>query len=292
MATIVGQLRNWLGQKRSFRTERLDKDAAKTSEVDETLAALPSEIAQGLMTLIDELPSHPSDKAAIQEALSPAVAQWRENPSATNNSLTIVGSPVSPVALILAGGLIEWVDDNDLSSSLLDWVERPANPKDIRSKLQESLGQGSSESELAVAIIPNLSWCFLRTAEGLDGIDYLRDSLLSDRRRFWIIGSGQVGFQYLNCVLKLQAHCGKVMQLPRLSSEELKAWLMPVIDALNIRLDEDSIQERLQQFGVDHLESSSLGTLTDFIEELRASLKASLRGVKDDVLSSVSEDSG
>jgi len=284
MATIVGQLRDWLVKERPFRMERLEKDAAQTSDVEASLSALPPEVSQNLTALIDELPSHPSDVEAIQETLSTAVARWKKNPAATNNSLTIVGSPVSAVARILAEGLADWSDDNDLSINLLDWIDRPAEPTEISSKLQKILGSDDAEAGSTMAIIPNLSWCFLRTAEGLNGIDYLRDSLLSDRRKFWVIGSGQVGFQYLNCILKLQAHCGEVLQLPRLSSEQLKVWLMPIIEAVNIRLDEDSIQERLQHFGAEHLKSSSFGTMTDLLDELNTSFKARLRNLKEAIL--------
>ncbi|MGF1535704.1 MAG: MarR family transcriptional regulator [Elainellaceae cyanobacterium] len=292
MANVVSQLRDWLLEKRPFRMERLQKDAAYQSEVEDSLGALPDNLAQQLTHLVAELPSHPADKAAICEALSEAIARWKDAPSATNNSLTIIGSPVSAVARILTEGLTDWTDHNDLSLTLLDWVERPVAPEEIRSRLEEVLGQGNPEAEPKVAIIPNLSWCFLRTAEGLDGIDYLRDNLLSDASQFWVIGSGQVGFHYLNCVLKLQAHCGEIMQLPCLSGEQLRDWLMPIIKALNIRLDEDPIQERLQHLGEEHLESSSFSTLTALYEEITTSLKSLFRDVRDDALSSKAEDKG
>ncbi|MGF1512080.1 MAG: hypothetical protein ACFB5Z_00050 [Elainellaceae cyanobacterium] len=292
MANVVAQLRDWLLEKRPFRTERLEKDAAYSSEVEDTLKALPTDIAQQLATLVNDLPSHPDDKAAICEALSEALSQWEENHSAANNSLTIIGSPVSAVARILTEGLADWLAEREISPVLLDWVERPIEPQDIRSKMGEIFEQGGPESEPKVAIIPNLSWCFLRTAEGLDGIDYLRDSLLSDRNQFWVLGSGQVGFQYLNCVLKLQAHCGKVVSLPDLSGKQLRDWLMPIIEKLNIRLDEDPIQERLQNLGEEHLESSSFSTLAALLEEIRTSLKSLFRDVKEDALLSSKEDNG
>ncbi|MEO0408743.1 MAG: helix-turn-helix domain-containing protein [Cyanobacteria bacterium P01_A01_bin.135] len=283
MANVVRQLRDWLLEKRPFRIKRMGKDADYSSEVGDVLESLPADLAEQLTTLVDELPSHPGDKAAVKEALSEAIARWQENPSGTNNSLVVIGSPVAAVARILTESLSPWVEDHDLPLQLLDWVNRPLDTQKIQSRLQDDLAP-EEDNGTSIAIIPDLSWCFLRTAEGLDGIDYLRDGLLSNPYQFWVIGSGQVGFRYLNCVLKLEAHCSQLLLLPRLSGEQLKDWLTPIIEALDVRLDEDSIQERLQTLGEEQLEASSLSTVSVLVEELWASIKSVFRGVKDDAL--------
>ena len=136
----------------------------------------------------------------------------------------------------------------------------------------------SEQREKSIAVIPNLSWCFLRSAEGLDGIDYLRDSLLSDRTQFWVIGSGQVAWQYLNSILKLQAYGGDVVELSHLSGEQLQDWLTPIIDQLNLQFDNLSIQKRLQTAGEENSQSS-FEALTAVFAEAGASLKSLLRGV-------------
>ncbi len=286
MANIVEQLKHWLLKKRPFRTKRLEKDSAYPSKVGESLSKLPDEVSHKLTTLLEELPSHPHNKTATREALLPAITRWRDDPDAANNSLTVLGSPVAAVARLLTDSLIDWAAENDMAINLLDWTERPGAPHKIQSKMQEALqkADSASESELGIAIIPNLGWCFLRTAEGLDGIDYLRDCLLSDRSQFWIIGSGQVGFQYLNSVLKLQAHCGEVIELPSLSGEELQNWLMPIIEALSIQLDEDSIQERLQDLSQERTELP-FNKAAALFEELGSSLKSLFRDVKEEALS-------
>ncbi|MDB9525844.1 hypothetical protein PN498_07590 [Oscillatoria sp. CS-180] len=284
MANLVEQLRNWLLKKRPFRMKRLAKDPVKPSKVNETLTELPPEIEQKLKTLVHELPSHPDSKSAVLEALSDAIAHWQEHPSATNNSLIVIASPVSAVARILTESLTDWADENKLTLVPLNWVERPVDSQEIKSKLREKLAVDDAEPSTSVAVIPNLSWCFLRTAEGLDGIDYLRDELLGDRRRFWIIGSGQVGFRYLNSVLKLQAHCGEVITLPKLSGQQMQDWLMPVIETLNIQLDEDSIRERLQELKEASSESPTKTTVA-LIDGTVVFLRSLFRSVKQDTLS-------
>ncbi|MGB7416530.1 MAG: hypothetical protein WA902_20160, partial [Thermosynechococcaceae cyanobacterium] len=157
----------------------------------------------------------------------------------------------------------------------------PIDSDQIQSKMNQVLEINNPEpDQKSVAIIPNLSWCFLRSAEGLDGIDYLRDCLLGDRTQFWVIGGGQVGWQFLNSILKLKAHCGEVVELPSLSGEQLQDWLMPIIDSLEIHFDQSSIQDRLQELGEER--SHSLKTLTAFWEEIRDTAKSLFRTTQKD----------
>ncbi|MGF1523257.1 MAG: hypothetical protein ACFBSF_13155 [Leptolyngbyaceae cyanobacterium] len=285
MANVVTQLRDRLLQKRPFRMDRMEKDAAYPSEVEESLAELPADIAQQLIQLVRDLPSHPCDQSAILEALHPEIARWQENPNVANNSLTILSSPVAAVARVLAESLEDWATQNALTITLLGWTERPMDPDRIQEKMRAVLEPSDSEGDCRrVVIIPNLNWCFLRSAEGLDGIDYLRDELLSDCNRFWIIGGGQVSWQYLNSILKLQAHCGEVVELPELSGKQLQNWLMPVIEHLNIQLDKSSIQKRLQELSEENSQSF-FERLTAQFEEVKNSLKSLFRDVKEEALS-------
>ena len=278
MANVVTQLRDWLLQNRPFRMGRLEKDAAYPSQVKESLANLPEDIANQLIQLVKQLPNHPRDQQTVQEAVATAVRQWQEDPELVNNSLVFLSSPVSAITRILSDGLADWAEQSALRINLFDWIERPIRAEQIQSTMQETLVQTESESnQKNVAVIPNLSWCFLRSAEGLDGIDYLRDCLLSDRTQFWIIGGGQVGWQYLNSILKLQAHCGDVVKLPNLSGEELQDWLMPIIDQLQICFDQTSIQERLQELGEEQSHFFFFKNVAAFWEEIGATAKSVFR---------------
>ncbi len=94
-------------------------------------------------------------------------------------------------------------------------------------------------------VIPNLAWCFLRSMDGLDGIDYLQKMLLHDSTRFWIIASGQVTWDYLNSITDIEADCGRVSPLPRLDSDSLRQWLKPVISELNITFAEPRLESQI-----------------------------------------------
>lgn len=278
MANLIARLRDWLLQNRPFQTAWLEKDTAYESDVETSFAALPKEIAQQLNRLVKDLPSHPDDQQVIQTSVSTAVEQWQAEPGFVNNSLVVVSSPVSAITRILTDSSADWSKQHEWSINLLDWIERPINAAQIQEKLSQSLGQtGAKAAHKNVAVIPNLSWCYLRSSEGLDGIDYLRDELLSDRTQFWVIGGGQVGWQYLNSILKLEAHCGDVVQLPKLSGEQLQNWLMPIIDQLQIHFDQTSIQERLQELGN---EKSTLTTLTTAWDEIRTTVKSQFQSAQ------------
>lgn len=280
MTNVVKQLRNWLLQNRPFRMGRLEKDAAYNSDVKESLAELPEDIAEQLIEQINQLPSHPYDQKIIQEAVFTAVRQWQDSPDLVNNSLVFLSSPVSAITRILTDSLVDWAEQSSLTINLLDWIERPISSAQIQSKMHESLAQTESDAQQKnVAVIPNLSWCFLRSAEGLDGIDYLRDCMLSDRTQFWIIGGGQVGWQYLNSILKLKAHCGEVVKLPALSGEQLQDWLMPIVDQLQIHFDQTSMQERLQELGEEKSHAFFLKHLFAIWEEIGATAKSVFRHV-------------
>jgi|GEM_PF-634979 len=283
MANVVTQLRDWLLQNRPFRMGRLEKDAAYDSDVKESLAELPEDIAQHLIEQVNQLPSHPYDQKIIQEAVFTAIGQWQDAPDLVNNSLVFLSSPVSAITRILTDSLVDWAEQSALSINLLDWIERPIHAAQIQANLHEALAQTEADAQRKnVAVIPNLSWCFLRSAEGLDGIDYLRDCLLSDSTQFWIIGGGQVGWQYLNSILKLKAHCGDVVKLPSLSGEQLQSWLMPIIDQLQIRFDQISMQERLQELGKEQSHSFFLRSFTAAWEEIGVTAKSILRHITHD----------
>lgn len=137
-------------------------------------------------------------------------------------------------------------------------------------------------------MIPNLCWCFLRSAEGLEGVDYLRDSLLGDRTQFWIIGSGQVGWEYLKATLKFHAYCGDVVSLPNLTGEDLQDWLAPIVEQFEIRFDDNSLPKRFQHpeslKDLNISASKPIESISEISQEVSATVQSSLRAVKDSML--------
>lgn len=259
------KFRNWLANNRQFLFSRYTKDSQETQEPERTLIQLPPKIRQQLVERIENLPINPHDRQAIAEKLDEVFDLWRDN-SDSNNSLVILSSPVTGVSRILTETLEDWAEQKQITIRLLPLKARPEIADTIESKLKHYIeeefveeaagdrkGDESRNRELEIVVLPNLSWCFLRSIEGLTGIEYLQSRLYDGfPNRFWIVGAGQVGWEYLNLVAKLEAYCGEVFTLPELTAEQLRSWFEPIIDELNITFDDPEIDRQILQSDKDN----------------------------------------
>ncbi|PZO21105.1 MAG: hypothetical protein DCF25_05520 [Leptolyngbya foveolarum] len=318
MASKILSFRKWLIKQRYFRIAWFAKDEQILPEPEEALANLPKAIANHIVAETDHLPVPPQYEAAIIKKLKETISQWKKRPAMVPNSVVVLGHPISSISRILLSGIEKYNveeesqgDDGALGVNLLDWIERPPKTNSIAKQIKQKLGRPEHEdvddykdgsdiskedmSALNLAIIPNLSWCFLRSVEGLEGIDYLQDTLLRDRSQFWIIGSGQVGWDYLNSTLKLNAYCGSVTALPALTGEQLKDWLMPLIEKFEIVFSDAAIHKRIEQAqsllseakeSIEHPAEA----ISDLTQEVSATVHSSIRALKEEVFSSEDTD--
>jgi len=314
MANLFSRFKKWLVHERRFRLAWFAEKSQPASEPEDALAHLPDKLAGTIREAANGLPVHPCEKETILAAVETAITRWQEQPHLASNSIVILAHPVSSVSRILVESLSEMRRhvDAPLNVQLLDWAERPADLGSLKQQIKEKLdlletegseagdrevqkesagGDRTSKSAVLkkhLAVIPNLCWCFLRSAEGLDGIDYLQDALVNNRRQFWIIGSGQVGWKYLKSTLKVHAYCGEVVPLPALTGEQLQQWLEPIIKKFSIRFSNTALHKRFQNS--DSLLKMDLPTakpaevLSEISQEISATLQSSVRAVKGDVL--------
>lgn len=250
-ARMLKQFKTWFHNRRHFLFFWYTKDSQETQEPERSLLELPETLRRKIINAVEDLPSNTADLDAIFSSLDKAFDLWRKNPNNTDNSLVILSSPVTVVSRILSETLDEWAEQKQVSISLLSLTARPSATESIKSKLEHYLEKKteaakSEAQQLEVIVIPNLNWCFLRSLEGLEGIEYLQ-SLLCDgsKYRFWIIGAGQVGWEYLNLVCNIEAYCGKILSLPEIAPEKLQTWLDPVIEDLNLVFDKPRIDKQL-----------------------------------------------
>lgn len=296
MANQYSRFKEWLTHERRFRTAWFNKDPQLTPEPEEALAQLPGELADRLQTAVNELSVHPSEKEKVLTVVKEAIAQWQKRPHLANNSIVVLSHPVSSVSRILVESLSEMQDvDASLETRLLDWARRPEKAGDLEQQIKQTLDfpkddgpDGGDRIPKYLAVIPNLCWCFLRSADGLNGIDYLQETLIDDRRQFWIIGSGQVGWEYLKSTLKIHAYCGKVVALPPLTGEQLQHWLEPIVKSFNIRFSNAALHKRLQNpesvLEMDLLKAKPAEVLSEISQEVSATLQSSLRAIQGEVL--------
>lgn len=252
------RFQNWLANNRHFLFSRYTKDSTETQEPERTLVELPSEIREKLTNQIEDLPIALGDREAIVSELEEAFELWRDNPESTNNSLVVLSSPVTAVSRILTESLADWAEQKQIPVRLLPLKARPEIADTIESKLKHYLEEEFVEEAIGthqpeIVVLPNLSWCFLRSLEGLAGIEYLQSRLYDGfPDRFWIIGTGQVSWEYLNSVSNIEAYCGDVFTLPALTTEQLQAWFEPITDELQIAFDDPNIDRRILEGDKDN----------------------------------------
>ena len=316
MSSKIRSFRKWLIGQRYFRVAWFAKDEQILPDPEEALANLPKAIADNIVAETDHLPVPSHYEAAVVEVLKQTISQWKKRPSMVPNSIVVLGHPISSISRILLSSIEKYnneeeIDDQALEVNLLDWVERPPKTNSIAKQIKQKLGRPEHEdiddykdgsdiskedmSALNLAIIPNLGWCFLRSVEGLEGIDYLQDTLLRDRSQFWIIGSGQVGWDYLNSTLKLNAYCGSVIELPALTGEQIQDWLTPLVEKFEIAFSDAAIHKRMEQAqsllseakeSIEH----PAAAISDLTQEVSATVHASIRTLKNEVFSTEDTD--
>ncbi len=280
---ILERFKSWLAKQRSFLFSRYTKDSQETQEPERSLLELPPEEKKKLLDAVENLPSNPTDQKAIAEAIDQAFTRWQEDPSNEDNSIVILSSPVTAVSRILAETLEDWTQQKQLSLKLLPVTARPDEIVSIKAKLEHYLQSPASDAsqQPEVIVIPNLNWCFLRSLEGLEGIEYLQSLLYdSSKNRFWIIGAGQVGWEYLECVCALEAYCGEVFTVPAIAPRDLQSWLAPVIEESGIvfgtpRIDKQLLDEDKdnQTSYFEHLADISQGISTVAVQGLLKSVR-------------------
>ena len=249
MNQSLKQFQTWLLEKRHLVFSWFSSDQKETPEPEETLADLPPALAEKLIKATQNLPSNPADQEAVRSTLDSAFKQWRSHPQTADNSLAVMSSPVASVARILTESIEDWGAEHHIQVRLLQWIARPSDPENIKMRLQKQLGRGLSTAnpqQLEVVVIPNLSWCFLRCFEGLEGIECLRDVLLQDRSRFWVIGTGQIGWEYLHAVCNIKAYCEEFI-LPDLNGEQLQKWFAPIVSELDITFSQPRFNHKSKE---------------------------------------------
>ena len=261
-------------------------DSPKTSESERLLDELSPEIYQQLVDAVENLPINQAEQKTIISSLDEQFERWHNAPSQANNSVLILSSPVTAVSSILSQALAQWAEQKQVSIRLLPLTSRPNAIADIKFQLEHHLAfpdhnNNSAQQQPEVVIIPNLSWCFLRSLEGLAGIEYLQSLLCQNpQNRFWIVGANQVGWVYLNLVCNLQAYFGEVVSLSEIEQKELQTWLEPVIDQFSITFDSPSIDKQIlgkdkenKEHYFDRLYSISQGVSTvaaqSFLQSIR-----------------------
>ena len=248
MATILQRFQTWIFESRSFLFSWYTKDRDRIQEPTKSLVELPPALRKDLIATVNKLSNNPTDIKAIRSCISESFEHWRDCPDSSNNSIVLLTSPVMIVSRIIIEIIETWAEQEQVSVNILPWNGRPKDLDSIQTELREYVKQKSPKDcseQIEVMVIPNLAWCFLRSMDGLDGIDYLQKMLLHDASRFWVIATGQITWDYLNSITDIEADCGRVFTLSKLESDSLQQWLKPVVSELKIAFADPDLESRI-----------------------------------------------
>jgi hypothetical protein len=177
VSNLFSQLKNWYLKYKDQFASWFSQDRQEPTPPKQSLAELPPKLAEQFKHSIQNLSTALATQKAIQEKTFASIQQWQKQPDTTGNSLIILSSPVESIGRILSESLTELEAEIELPVRLLEWVERPTDIEKIVDKLVQQLGRGTittTQQPREIVVISNLSWCFLRSVEGLEGIDYLK----------------------------------------------------------------------------------------------------------------------
>ena len=237
------------------------------SSPEASLLAMPKAQRDELLERLEDLPSHLAHQDELEQAFSQAFESWytggaQRGSACFGNVWIVVGASVANLTDVM-GQFVNAIADKDsleqhdsrfsealthrgLPIRLLQWSSRPP-VEELEKRLQQQLGYGFDihGSEREIVVIPCLEQCFLRSVEGLDGVDYLREHLLSASSRFLILGMGRVSWRYLQTIYRLESYSSQVTHLSQLSDQQLSKWLNPIYTQLNIQFKSPSLQSQL-----------------------------------------------
>ncbi|MDJ0726704.1 MAG: hypothetical protein QNJ38_16485 [Prochloraceae cyanobacterium] len=231
---LVEELKGWFSTEQAKIKARAADLEAKLTKQD--LNPLPKETKTCLSDKISDLIPHSVHIAAVKSQLEEAIERWQSDSTAAN-SLVILVSPVEPVEAIFKEVLAE-KDPTKLAIESLPHALRSPDGSQTKERILEKLDL-SQDRKSTLTAIPDLSWCFLRCAEGLEAIEHLQEMILGDRERFWLIGCNNWTWQYLDCVCNLSSYLEQTFCLPTLKGIELKDWLKPVSETIDFEFAYD-----------------------------------------------------
>ncbi len=245
------KVKNWLMKQSntlfSWKTE--DSNSIPTSEPSPH--ELPANIKQQIDEKIKNLDNNPTEEQGIIDTLNNTFHRWLNNPETEENSVVILSSPVTSVSSLIVDTIKKWSLQKQIVIKVLPLDARPPDMKSIIPIVEDFLEEQGHNVETQqniseVFVIPSLDFCFLRSVEGLNAIEYLQSLFCQhSQQRFWIIGANQVSWQYLDLVSNISAFCGETFILPEVSPDKLQEWLNPIIESFDIGLDKFKIEQQI-----------------------------------------------
>ena len=233
---LLKRVKHWFPQAQEQIKEQANELEAKLT--DSHLDPLPPEKLRPIQENLSQLPYPEPYIKAIAHKLNEHFSKWQQQKVC--NCLVVLSHPTENISALLQQTLAADVIDLSFPVNTLSWSHRPLDYSTILSELQSQIHSKETHSpQPQVQVIPDLSWCFLRCLYGLDGIEWLQQTLFQDQSQFWLIGCNHWMWHYLNHVYQWSTYFDQTLSLPSLEPLEIKQWLQPVSEKLSFDFDDD-----------------------------------------------------
>ncbi|MFZ1024808.1 MAG: hypothetical protein WAN66_01170 [Limnoraphis robusta] len=206
---------------------------------------LSSEEVANFQTKIQSLSLPEAYQNAIKTKLSEVLTPWKKD-QYSDNHLFILFDSIEPKNGVFQE-IFKQVNEQALPVKFLSWTTRPDDYATLKSQLQSQIESTDNSEDIekninpqSLVIIPDLSLCFLRCVEGLDAVEYLYDLILKDSSCFWVVGCNKWAWNYFKSIYKVNTCFEQIFPLPSLNAVELKHWLTPIYETLEIEFGDDN----------------------------------------------------
>ncbi|MEB3886835.1 MarR family transcriptional regulator [Lyngbya sp. CCY1209] len=243
IAPLLEKVRAWFPKARETLQAHADELEAKFNPQE--LHPIPRQQSDRLKRELAGLATPEPYQKFIRSELEERLEAWRSGVE-TGNSLAVLGCPAEAIATILWDTLTSPEPVEDLTLQWLPWSSRPRDYRAIAEELEKTI-LPPAEGDRVLAVIPDLSWCFLRCTDGFDGIDRLKEAIFHDRSRFWLVGCNRWAWLYLDRVCQLGDLFENTISLPPLIPIALKEWIEPVRAPLDLQLGEEESAEEEEE---------------------------------------------
>ena len=251
---IIKRIKNWFPKAKEQLQDQANELEAKLT--DSELNPLAPEQLDPIQKDIAAL-SHPDPyKTAIDSKLTELLTQWQQGSGC--NCLVVLSHSTHTISSLLHQTLSGSSIDDSLVIHSLPWSHRPQDYSTILTQLQQEIEPTESDSPPhQLRVIPDLSWCFLRCLYGLDGVEWLQETLFQDQSQFWLIGCNYWTWQYLNCVYQWSDYFETTLELPPLEPLEIKQWLQPAMEKLDFDFEQETDSDESEEGDEDEWESKA-----------------------------------
>ncbi|AFZ54929.1 hypothetical protein [Cyanobacterium aponinum] len=196
---------------------------------------IPSKLIERLNTKLNSLPVYESYYDTLTINVHDYIHQWIINKEQNRkNCLVIKGNCVDNLYNILTSIFSEKSslskETIELDYQIFSLENLKQNRRDRLNYLQEKILEIQQQSDKKIILIPDLSYYFSRTIEGLEVLEKLLKLLDEDENKFWIIGCNHWLWLFLVKIYHWDAYIENARDLPLLSQENLQDILLPVLD--------------------------------------------------------------